>query len=553
MQLATPVKNFPVIIVGATGVFGRLLVEQLVASDVQPLVLSGRHLQTLEALRTEIAPHAEVLALDRLKAGPAELQSYRGGLLIDAAGPFQNSGLQLIEACIASGVNYMDLADARDFVARVPLLDAAAKTAGVFVISGVSSTPALSHAVLDHLTEGWKSIHSIFVGITPGNRTPRGESVVRAILSFAGAPMQVFQHGGWQTVFGWGEHEYRVLPGIGRRGFVHCETPDQDLLVARYQPKASAQFKAGPELGIMRHGLRVLSWLRRVGVLNNLTGLTPVLLAIANLLKPFGSDKGGMIVDVKGHDAENKLVEARWILQAGQGLGPNIPGLPAVCLALRRQSLQSGARSAAGEVGLGEIEPHLRRLGIQTQINCTRSQSADVFEQALGPNMWMALPTPTRNIHKTRHGIVLKGEATVTGAETGLGRMVARMFGFPPAGERVPVSVVITSDGTTEIWRRQFGEKIMASVMTVARGHPQSVEEHFGPFSFQLKLEAGSFGLNMTMDGIRIGPISLPKFLEPEIIGEERVDDQGRHLFKVRIAKWPLGLLVHYRGWLRQQ
>ena len=115
MQLATPGKIFPVIIVGATGVFGRRLVEQLVACGVQPLVLSGRRLDALHALKTEIAPYAEVLVLNRLQPDRASLQNYRGGLLIDAAGPFQNSGLQLIEACIAAGVNYIDLADASLF------------------------------------------------------------------------------------------------------------------------------------------------------------------------------------------------------------------------------------------------------------------------------------------------------------------------------------------------------------------------------------------------------------------------------------------------------
>jgi Domain of unknown function (DUF4166) len=57
----------------------------------------------------------------------------------------------------------------------------------------------------------------------------------------------------------------------------------------------------------------------------------------------------------------------------------------------------------------------------------------------------------------------------------------------------------------------------------------------------------------MTIDGLRIGPMPLPRFLMPEINATERVDDQGRHQFNVRIAKWPLGLLVHYKGWLRRQ
>jgi saccharopine dehydrogenase-like NADP-dependent oxidoreductase len=538
-----------IIIVGATGVFGRRLVEQCVACNIPGLVLAGRHAQTLDTLKASIAPQSAILVLDRLRPDIDGLKKYRGGVLIDAAGPFQNSGLQLIEACIAAGVNYIDLADARDFVAQVPTLDAKAKAAGVFVMSGASSTPALSHAVLDHLTKGWTSIHSIFVGITPGNRAPRGESVVRAILSFAGAPMRVFQNAGWRNVFGWGEQEYKLLPGIGRRGFVHCETPDQDLLVERYVPKASAVFKAGLELGVMHHGLRLLARLR----LKNLPMLTPVLLACANVLKPFGTDKGGMLVEVKGLDAAGKPTVARWNLLAGQGVGPNVPGLPVLALVLRRAALVSGARAAAGEVVLHELEQHFARLGIVTTSAISNLVGSNVFEQALGDTAWHALPDTTRNVHQVQPGLVLKGEASITGAETALGRMVAKLFGFPPTGANVPVTVVIESDGSRENWRRQFGDNVMASVMTVAKGHTQSVEEHFGPFSFRLKLETGEFGLNMSMDGIRIGPVALPRFLMPEINATERVDDQGSHQFNVRIAKWPMGLLVHYKGWLRRQ
>lgn len=538
-----------IIIVGATGVFGRRLVEQCVACAVQKLVLAGRHAQSLATLKANTAPGAETLVLDRLRPDVDTLKRYRGGLLIDAAGPFQNSGLQLIEACISAGVNYIDLADARDFVARVPMLDAAAKVAGVFVITGASSTPALSHAVLDHLTRDWQNIHSIFVGITPGNRAPRGESVVRAILSFAGAPMRVFQHGDWQNVFGWGEQEYKYLPRIGRRGFVHCETPDQDLLVARFRPKSSAVFKAGLEMGVMHHGLRLLARLR----LKNLPKLTPLLLAAANILEPFGTDKGGMLVEAKGTDAMLEPTVARWNLTADQGVGPNVPSLPALALVLRHETLVSGARAAAGEVTLQELEPHFLRLAIVTTSATSNLAGSDVFERALGDTAWAALPDTTRAIHQVQPGVVLKGEASITGAGNPVGHIVATLFKFPPAGQAVPVIVDIESDGSREIWRRQFGEKIMASVMTVAEKYPQSVEEHFGPFAFRLKLETGSFGLNMTIDGLRIGPVPLPRFLMPDITATERVDDQGRHQFNVSIAKWPLGLLVHYAGWLRRQ
>lgn len=539
-----------VIIVGAGGVFGQRLVRQLVACGVGPLVLAGRNASSLVVLKTGLPAGTSTLVINREKPGAQSLSVYRGGLLIDAAGPFQNSGLQLAEACIEAGVNYMDLSDARDFVARVPTLDARAKAAGVFVISGASTTPALSHAVIDHITSGWQTIHSIFVGITPGNRAPRGVAVVRAILSYAGAPFRVFADGDWRTVTGWSGNERRSIPGLGKRNFVHCETPDQDLLVQRFQPRASATFKAGLELVIMHHGLRLLAFARSIRLVRNLPKLTPVLMMAANLLKWFGSDKGGMLVEVKGNNANDRPCVANWSLLAEQGIGPNIPVLPALALALRRDGLKSGARAAAGEVTLADIAPHFARLGISTYSQGTELDASNLFENILGAEAWQALPETTRRIHQNLPGVVLKGEAQITGAETALGRVVARLFGFPPGANSVPVKVATDSDGTREIWRRHFGHANMASAMTIASGHPSCVEEHFGPWAFRMKLEARDFGLNMVMDGLRLGPVPLPRFLLPDITAEERVDAQGRHQFNVRISTWPFGLLVHYRGHL---
>ena len=60
-------------------------------------------------------------------------------------------------ACIAAGIHYLDLADARDFVGRIGALDAAARAAGVAIISGASSLPALSGAVARRLAAGMET------------------------------------------------------------------------------------------------------------------------------------------------------------------------------------------------------------------------------------------------------------------------------------------------------------------------------------------------------------------------------------------------------------
>jgi saccharopine dehydrogenase-like NADP-dependent oxidoreductase len=92
-------------------------------------------------------------------------------------GPFQHGDLRLAHAAIAAGIHYIDLADARALVAGFAALDPAARQAGVVALAGASWTPALSNAVLDRMTAGWRCVDRVEIAISPGNRAPRGLSV----------------------------------------------------------------------------------------------------------------------------------------------------------------------------------------------------------------------------------------------------------------------------------------------------------------------------------------------------------------------------------------
>lgn len=64
-------------------------------------------------------------------------------------------------ACIAAGVHYIDIADSREFVCGIEELDAAAKDAGVVLLSGASSVPALSGAAVRHLAGGMDKVRAL--------------------------------------------------------------------------------------------------------------------------------------------------------------------------------------------------------------------------------------------------------------------------------------------------------------------------------------------------------------------------------------------------------
>ena len=288
-------------------------------------------------------------------------------LVIDCAGPFQGSHTRLIEQCIAARVTYIDLADGREFVCSIGRFDAAAKAAGISVITGASSIPALSHAVLDRLTEGWRRIDAIRIGIFPGNRAPRGRSVVEAILSYVGKPVRLFTDGRWRELPGWALAGRVDCGAAGKRWASVCDTPEQELLVSRYRPTRSAEFVAGLELPILHLGLWLLSFPVRWGWLRSLRPAAGALLWIAERLRPFGSDRGAMIVEAEGQGAGGEPVSAKWMLDATTNLGPLVPIVPALALIRRMRDgwkPEPGAYPCSGILDLDELATLLGELGI---------------------------------------------------------------------------------------------------------------------------------------------------------------------------------------------
>jgi NAD(P)-dependent dehydrogenase (short-subunit alcohol dehydrogenase family) len=356
-------RNIRVLIVGAGGVFGSRLARLAAAERGVRLTLAGRRLARVEALAAELGCAA--LVLDRDRAIASELAGF--DVVIDCAGPFQGSRSNLIEQCIAARVAYVDLADGREWVCSIDRFDAAAKAAGIAVISGASSIPALSHAVLDRLTDGWRGIASIRIGIFPGNRAPRGRSVVEAILSYVGRPVRVFTGGEWRDVPGWALEGRVDCGAAGKRWASVCDTPEQELLVARYQPTQSAEFVAGLELPLLHLGLWLLSFAVRWGLIRSLRPWSGALLWIAQKLRPFGSDRGAMIVEAKGAGADGSAASARWSLDATTNLGPLVPIVPALALIRRLRdgwAPEAGAYPCSGILTLGELEALLDELGI---------------------------------------------------------------------------------------------------------------------------------------------------------------------------------------------
>lgn len=532
-----------VVVLGGYGVFGSLLAK-LLARDGHLLWLAGRNPSKAKALAQEIG--AEVLQVDA-RNSPEGLFAAKPDVIIDAAGPFQFYGddpYKIARLCVENGVHYLDLSDASDFAKGIEQLDTAAESAGVFVLSGASSVPGLSSCVVSSLSKDFEQIELIDIAILPGNRAPRGRSVIESITSGVGRTYRVWRGNKWRDIRGWTDgRSYTLDEGLTRRGYF-VDVPDISLLPTRTSAR-SVVFRAGLELWIMNWALRGLAALRKWFSLPLPSFAISILQLASKALYPLGTDRGGMQVKIVG-SINGEPYARKWSLIAKQGDGPFIPGI--MCRALLREpeNIATGARVCLGELPLERIESAMDDLQVHTKREQTSCPS--VFQSTLGQR-WAELPQSVRSLHKVQDVVSFSGQAKVIRGR-GLGaRLIAGIFGFPQAAENIAVTVTKTRIDDIEIWQRDFGGKRFRSHLSQT-SKPQRIVERFGIFRFELELPIERSEMKFEVRrGWCLG-VPIPRVLLPISEAREFERDQRFHFDVALIAPLSLGLIVQYQGYL---
>jgi hypothetical protein len=367
-------SGYRVLVTGGYGFFGSRLVERLARLEGLSIVVAGRHAASAQALvqtlQASAAAELHPAALDvHTPSLEQALAQWTPDVVVHTSGPFQGQNHHVAETCIRHGTHYIDLADGRDFVAGIGALDASAKAAGVLVLSGASSVPALSAAAADHLSRGMALVRSIDIGISPGNRTERGLSTVQGILSYCG---QTIAHADGRSELGWGRsYRHRYGAPVGARLLSPCEVPDLSLLPARYPGSPTVRFGAGLELAFLHRGMNLMALARRLGLVRDWSAHARLLTRAADLFKTWGSDAGAMHVRAKGVDHRDQPIARTWELIATEGHGPYVPTLAAWALVKKLaagEQLPIGARPCTGLLSLEDFDEAATGLRITTRV-----------------------------------------------------------------------------------------------------------------------------------------------------------------------------------------
>lgn len=156
---------------GATGYTGWLIARTAIGQGMRP-VLAGRNANAVAELAREHGLEHHVFGLDE----PAAIdQGLRGmSAVLHCAGPFAHTSRPMADACLRSGVHYLDITGEISVFEALAARDDEAKAAGVMLLPGVGFDVVPSDCLAAHLKRRLPSATRLTLAITSLGRVSRG-------------------------------------------------------------------------------------------------------------------------------------------------------------------------------------------------------------------------------------------------------------------------------------------------------------------------------------------------------------------------------------------
>ncbi|MGB3469408.1 MAG: saccharopine dehydrogenase NADP-binding domain-containing protein [Erythrobacter sp.] len=361
-----------VAIIGGYGNFGGYVARTLADQTNIQLIIAGRRAAKARSFAASLGAHnpAEGATYD-LNGPPEALASLKPDLVINMVGPYNDQGYGVAEAAIACGAHYCDISDAREFVAGIGTLDQAARKArkaGVAVLSGASSVPALTAAYLDEAVKDGITIHAASYGISGAEQANRGVGTVSAVLRYVGQTFTTLQGGEMRDVRGWSDLHKVAIPGLGKRWFGRGNVPDLALFKGRYPSLQDHTFWAGHEIPLLHFGTAAMGWLAHKGLLPRLDRIAPALVRLSTLFNWMGKGRSGFYLYIDGTHENGTAHLRRHYIIARQGHGPYIPCIPVILIAKQMAAgrvIEAGARPCLGVISLADYHAGFEGLDVE--------------------------------------------------------------------------------------------------------------------------------------------------------------------------------------------
>lgn len=168
-------------IYGATGYTGRMAAEHAKRQEMD-LVIAGRNVEKLQALAAQLDVPYRVFSPDGQTA-----KSLEGiAVLLNFAGPFAQTAPALMQACIESGVDYLDITAEINVYRQAEQLGAQAAKAGVMLLPGVGWDVVPTDCLAMQVAQRVQAPHSLRIALHVPGSMSRGSALSVSEIMDAG-------------------------------------------------------------------------------------------------------------------------------------------------------------------------------------------------------------------------------------------------------------------------------------------------------------------------------------------------------------------------------
>lgn len=245
-----------VLIYGAYGYTGRLIVAEALAAGLRPIV-AGRRPEPLRALAAPRGLEQRDFALET----PAEVDAGLQGVavVIHCAGPFSQTALPMAEACLRTGTHYIDITGEASVFEALAALHAAAAAAGVMLLPGGGFDVVPSDCLAAHLKALLPTATSLELAFHGVGRASHGTQAT--IVENLGQGGLIRREGALTRV----PHAWKVREiDFGAETRTCMTIPWGDVVTAYYStgiPDIAVYMSAPPALRNASKYMRHLGWL----------------------------------------------------------------------------------------------------------------------------------------------------------------------------------------------------------------------------------------------------------------------------------------------------
>jgi len=171
------------LIYGASGYTGRLVLEQLVAAGVRP-VAAGRDAGRVAAIAAPLGLEVRTARLD----DPSGLVAALDGIavVLHTAGPFSATAAPMLDACIRTGTHYLDVTAEVQVIEALARADAAARRRRIMVMPAVGFDVVPSDCLAAHVVRRLPGARHLAIAVTGLRLFTRGSAKTLAEAVDAG-------------------------------------------------------------------------------------------------------------------------------------------------------------------------------------------------------------------------------------------------------------------------------------------------------------------------------------------------------------------------------